>query len=67
MTTMGPIMHSLDDDSPMRTDLSHLPEDKQRELEEIVELLRQVTPVAMIILFGSYARGDYKEEKDLAP
>lgn len=61
------MMHSMDDDSQVRTDLSHLPEDKQRELEEIVALLRAVTEVEMIVLFGSYARGDWKEDKDLAP
>lgn len=61
------MMHSMDDDSQIRTDLSHLPEDKQRELEEIVALLRAVTEVEMIVLFGSYARGDWKEDKDLAP
>lgn len=64
---MGPMMYSMDGDSRIRADLSHLPEDKQRELEQIVALLRAVTEVEMIILFGSYARGDYKEVKDLAP
>jgi uncharacterized protein len=51
----------------MQTDLSHLPENKRAELAEIVRLIRKEAEVEMIILFGSYARGDWKEEKDLDP
>ena len=51
----------------MQTDLSHLPEAKQRELAEIVRIIRAHEEVEMIILFGSYARGDFREERDLAP
>ncbi len=58
---------SLNDRGKMQTDLSHLPEAKQRELGEIVRVVRAHEEVEMIILFGSYARGDYKEERDLAP
>lgn len=49
----------------MRTDITHLPEPKQRELEHIVEIISARDEVEMIILFGSYARGDWREEKDL--
>ena len=52
----------------MQTSLSHLPKNKQTELKKIVQLLReQAEDAVMIILYGSYARGEYKEEKDLAP
>jgi HEPN domain-containing protein/predicted nucleotidyltransferase len=51
----------------MQTDLSHLPRDKQRELEHIARTLRVEPGVEMLILYGSYARGGWKEEKDLAP
>lgn len=51
----------------MQTDLSHLPENKRAELTEIVRLIRGEAEVEMIILYGSYARGDWKEEKDLDP
>ncbi|GGX57466.1 HEPN domain-containing protein [Saccharospirillum salsuginis] len=51
----------------MQTDLSHLPESKRRELDEIVRLIRAQTTVEMIILYGSYARGDWKEAKDVEP
>lgn len=51
----------------MQTDISHLPEAKQRELERITEIIRAQGEVAMVILFGSYARGDWREEKDLPP
>ena len=57
----------------MRTDLDHLPPAKQRELEEVVRMLfadfreatenatgrRKSARILKIILFGSYARGDW--------
>jgi predicted nucleotidyltransferase/HEPN domain-containing protein len=57
----------------MRTDLDHLPPAKQRELERVVEILfeefraanenatarRKGAQILKIILFGSYARGDW--------
>lgn len=57
----------------MRTDLDHLPPAKQRELERVVEILfeefreanenatgrRKGARILKIILFGSYARGDW--------
>lgn len=57
----------------MRTDVNHLPPHKQRELERVVEMLfqdfREATQnatgrkksarILKIILFGSYARGDW--------
>ena len=61
----------------MKTDLSHLPGGKQRELEFVVEILlaefskltatRKAPRLAdgkvlKIILFGSYARGDWVED-----
>ena len=45
----------------------HLPETKRRELEAAAALIRESVPVEKIILFGSYARGGWKEEKDLPP
>jgi HEPN domain-containing protein len=51
----------------MKTNLSDLPETKRRELAEIVRLIRKETEVEIIVLYGSYARGDWKEEKDLDP
>jgi predicted nucleotidyltransferase/HEPN domain-containing protein len=51
----------------MQTDLSHLPENKRGELDEIVRLIREETEAEMINLYGSYARGDWKDEKDLDP
>ena len=49
----------------METSLDHLPESKQAELQTVVRMILQTHPVEWIILFGSYARGDYVEE--LAP
>jgi len=54
-----------DENLRMQTDISHLPEAKQRELERIAEIIRGRGGVEMVILFGSYARGDWREEKDL--
>lgn len=52
----------------MKTDLSFLPILKQRELRDISFLLRSICDdIEMIILYGSYARNQYKESKDLAP
>ena len=61
----------------MRSDLDHLPEAKRRELDHVVELVRDGFAKAIkhrtqprfrngkllkIILFGSYARGDWVED-----
>ncbi len=52
----------------MKKSPSHLPENKRDELERIVAaILKSCDDVEMIILFGSYARGDWKEETDLKP
>jgi uncharacterized protein len=52
----------------MNRDLSYLPQNKRDELQQIVGIIREHCPAAgMVILFGSYARGDWKEQKDLAP
>jgi predicted nucleotidyltransferase len=51
----------------MKSTLPHLPTSKQQELQAIVSTILQNCPdIEKIILFGSYARGDYKEKKDLA-
>ena len=61
----------------MRSDLEHLPEAKQRELAHVVEIVREGFAEAIahrtqprfrngkllkIILFGSYARGDWVDD-----
>lgn len=52
----------------MESTLDYLPADKQHELRSIDETIRRLCKdVEMVILFGSYARGDYREEKDLSP
>jgi predicted nucleotidyltransferase/HEPN domain-containing protein len=47
----------------MKTELNYLPAHKQEELSQIITVIRESVPVEMIILFGSYARGDWVEEK----
>lgn len=50
----------------MKRSLKHLPQLKQDELNKIVEAIhKNCADIEKIILFGSYARGDYKEAKDL--
>jgi predicted nucleotidyltransferase/HEPN domain-containing protein len=50
----------------MKKSLSHLPQRKRSELARIVSIIRQTVPQAeMIILFGSYARGDAVEDVTL--
>ncbi|MBB4841320.1 putative nucleotidyltransferase/HEPN domain-containing protein [Sphingomonas kyeonggiensis] len=61
----------------MKTDLDHLPERKRRELEQVVKILfeefedalagrnaphRKAGRILKVILFGSYARGDWVED-----
>jgi predicted nucleotidyltransferase len=47
----------------MKQSLNHLPDRKKAELARIVSIIRQSAPQAeMIILFGSYARGDAVED-----
>lgn len=48
----------------MKIDLSHLPEHKQAELKAIVAaLIPRYGEIEMIILFGSFARGTWVEDK----
>ena len=52
----------------MKTSLDHLPERKREELRRLSETIRETcSDVEMVVLYGSYARGDYKEEEDLDP
>jgi HEPN domain-containing protein/predicted nucleotidyltransferase len=46
----------------MKTSLRNLPKRKQDELRIVTDMIRQVVGVDKIILFGSYARGDWVEE-----
>ena len=47
----------------MKKSLAHLPQHKREELKLIVKIIRQKFPSShMIILFGSYARGEWVED-----
>lgn len=46
----------------MKNALTHLPAIKQKEIKAIVAAIRTHPDVEMIILFGSYARGDWVED-----
>ena len=46
----------------MKELLSHLPQAKQEELEELTQVLSTFKLVEMVILFGSYARGNWVED-----
>jgi predicted nucleotidyltransferase len=48
----------------MKTALNHLPERKQQELQRVIEIIREEIDLEMLILFGSYARGDWVEDLD---
>ena len=43
--------------------IKYLPDDKQTELNLILQLIEQTIPVEMVILFGSFARGNWIEDK----
>ena len=46
----------------MKNSIDFLPERKQRDLRELVHLIRdEVKDVVMVILYGSYARNTYVE------
>ncbi|HIJ73208.1 MAG TPA: HEPN domain-containing protein [Candidatus Hydrogenedentes bacterium] len=54
--------------SAMKKSLGYLPKRKRDELKRIASIIRDACDkVEMIVLFGSYARGDYREEADLDP
>src|SRR3954464_12048867 len=46
----------------MKTSLDHLPEAKRLKLRLMTDLIRREAQVEMVILFGSYARGDWVED-----
>jgi len=51
----------------MENSINHLPDVKRKELESIVAVIKKnCDNIEKIILFGSYARGNYKEAKDLS-
>ncbi|MBM5783224.1 MAG: HEPN domain-containing protein [Pelagibacterales bacterium] len=52
----------------MEISINHLPDAKKSELERIVAVIKKnCDNIEKIILFGSYARGNYKEAKDINP
>jgi HEPN domain-containing protein/predicted nucleotidyltransferase len=46
----------------MKTSLDHLPEHKREQITAVAALLSANAPVGKLILFGSYARGDWVED-----
>jgi predicted nucleotidyltransferase/HEPN domain-containing protein len=47
----------------MKETLAHLPENKQHEIRIVAEIIKEVVNPEMIILFGSYARGNFVEDR----
>ncbi len=47
----------------MNTSLAHLPETKQVQILDITEIIKEVASPEKIILFGSYAKGNYTEHR----
>jgi predicted nucleotidyltransferase len=48
----------------MNSTLGHLPQSKRDTLRRITEVIRESAAVEMVILFGSYARGDWVEDRE---
>lgn len=46
----------------MKTSLSHLPQLKQDQLQALTQIILDKVPAEMVILFGSYARGEWVED-----
>lgn len=57
------LLTNLSNFTSMKSSLSHLPEKNQFEINHIVEIIREVVNPAMIILFGSYAKGKQVNHK----
>ena len=47
----------------MKTSFAHLPTDKQQELSAVLDAILQVAKPVMVILFGSYSRGDWVDDR----
>jgi len=47
----------------MKTSLSHLPQIKQEQILQIVDIIKEVAATEKIILFGSYAKGKFVEHR----
>ncbi|GAA4736890.1 nucleotidyltransferase domain-containing protein [Flavisolibacter ginsenosidimutans] len=47
----------------MKKSLAHLPESKQQELQRITQLIVETVNPEKIILFGSYATGNWVEDR----
>jgi len=47
----------------MKNSISHLPLDKQQELTAITESITELVKPEMVILFGSYSRGDWVQDR----
>jgi uncharacterized protein len=47
----------------MKTNLDYVPTNKQAELAQMIDIINKVAPSEIIILFGSYARNKWVEEK----
>jgi predicted nucleotidyltransferase/HEPN domain-containing protein len=49
----------------LKTEIDYLPVERQKEVHEIIEAVRQRFPAEMIILFGSFARGNWVDDQYL--
>lgn len=47
----------------MKTSLSHLPKNKEEQILQIIEIIKEVAAPEKIILFGSYAKGKQVEHR----
>lgn len=59
---MSLVLKILKQHLSMKISLTHLPPEKQQELATIIDIVREKYSVELIILFGSYARGNWVEE-----
>lgn len=49
----------------MKNGIDYLPAERQAEIHEIIEAVKQRFPAEMIILFGSFARGNWVDDRYL--
>ena len=47
----------------MKTSLSYLPQIKQEQILQVVDIIKEIAMPEKIILFGSYAKGNHVEHR----
>ena len=58
------IIHDIYNETMKKKLLSKFSRSKKKELDKIIEIMRENVRVEMVVLYGSYARGDFVEQEE---